>query len=84
MTQQQREAHNYHGANPAKLHLPGNKTHRGTAAYEAGDERHRTKAGVVCIENGRRYVGIEISPEYIGMSLRRLAKTQPQLVGLAL
>lgn len=27
--------------------LPGNKTHKGTAAYEAGDEKHRTKAGLV-------------------------------------
>lgn len=28
-------------------HLPGNKTHKGVTAYEAGDERHRTKAGLV-------------------------------------
>ena len=27
--------------------LPGNKTHKGTTAYEEGDERHRTKAGLV-------------------------------------
>jgi site-specific DNA-methyltransferase (cytosine-N4-specific) len=26
---------------------PGNKTHRGTEAYESGDEHHRTKAGLV-------------------------------------
>ena len=28
-------------------HLPGNKTHRGKDLYDAGDERHRTKAGLV-------------------------------------
>ena len=28
-------------------HLPGNKTHKGQAAYEAGDEKMRTKAGLV-------------------------------------
>jgi DNA modification methylase len=27
--------------------LPGNKRHKGTDAYEAGDEKHRTKAGLV-------------------------------------
>lgn len=27
--------------------LPGNKTHRGADAYEAGDAKHRTKAGLV-------------------------------------
>jgi site-specific DNA-methyltransferase (cytosine-N4-specific) len=26
---------------------PGNKTHRGTEAYESGDEHHRTKSGLV-------------------------------------
>lgn len=31
----------------ANRHLPGNKTHKGTTAYENGDERHRTKAGLV-------------------------------------
>jgi site-specific DNA-methyltransferase (cytosine-N4-specific) len=30
-----------------KGHLPGNKTHKGTEAYEAGDEAHRTKAGLL-------------------------------------
>lgn len=28
-------------------HIPGNKTHKGKTAYDAGDERHRTKAGLV-------------------------------------
>jgi site-specific DNA-methyltransferase (cytosine-N4-specific) len=28
-------------------HLPGNKSHKGTTAYENGDERQRTKAGLV-------------------------------------
>lgn len=28
-------------------HIPGNKTHKGTTAYEEGDERMRTKAGLV-------------------------------------
>ncbi|RWB67612.1 site-specific DNA-methyltransferase [Mesorhizobium sp.] len=27
--------------------LPGNKRHKGTDAYEAGDQKHRTKAGLV-------------------------------------
>lgn len=30
-----------------RVHLPGNKSHKGTAAYEAGDEHHRTKGGLV-------------------------------------
>ena len=28
-------------------HLPGNKTHKGTTAYEDGAEEHRTKAGLI-------------------------------------
>ncbi|MGG6309835.1 DNA-methyltransferase [Paenibacillus macerans] len=28
-------------------HMPGNNSHKGTAAYEAGDKKHRTKAGLV-------------------------------------
>jgi DNA modification methylase len=31
----------------AKIKLPGNKTHKGLTAYENGDARHRTKAGLV-------------------------------------
>lgn len=34
------------GVNP-RARTPGNKTHRGTQAYEDGDEKHRTKAGLV-------------------------------------
>lgn len=34
-------------ARRAQGHLPGNKTHKGTDAYRAGDETHRTKAGLV-------------------------------------
>lgn len=30
-----------------RSHLPGNKTHRGADAFEAGDAKHRTKAGLV-------------------------------------
>ena len=35
------------GTMKARAHLPGNKSHKGTTAYEAGDERMRTKAGLV-------------------------------------
>lgn len=31
----------------AHARIPGNKSHKGTEAYEAGDEKHRTKAGLV-------------------------------------
>lgn len=31
----------------AKIKLAGNKSHKGTTAYENGDDRHRTKAGLV-------------------------------------
>ena len=31
----------------SRTHLPGNKTHKGTTAYENGDVKHRTKAGLV-------------------------------------
>jgi len=34
-------------ATMGKRKVPGNKSHKGQAAYEAGDERHRTKAGLV-------------------------------------
>lgn len=40
-------AYHREGREQGKTHLPGNKTHRGAAAYEAGDEFHRTKAGLV-------------------------------------
>lgn len=35
------------GREKGKRHLPGDKTHRGKELYDAGDERHRTKAGLV-------------------------------------
>jgi DNA modification methylase len=38
--------------------------------------------GVACMELGRTYVGIELSPEYVAMSEKRLRATQPGLVGL--
>lgn len=38
--------------------------------------------GVVCIEEGRDYIGIEINPEYVAMSERRLNNTQPALFAL--
>lgn len=37
----------FHKAGREKGHVPGNKTHKGTEAYEAGDEAHRTKGGLV-------------------------------------
>ena len=37
----------FHKNGREKGHVPGNKTHKGTTAYEAGAEEHRTKAGLV-------------------------------------
>lgn len=37
----------FHKAGREKGHVPGNKTHSGAEAYEAGDEHHRTKGGLV-------------------------------------
>lgn len=34
--------------------VPGNKSHKGTLAYEQGDERHRTKAGLVAFAERER------------------------------
>lgn len=34
--------------------VPGNKTHRGQAAYDAGDPRHRTKVGLVAYAERQR------------------------------
>ena len=31
----------------AHARIPGNKSHKGTEAYEAGDEKHRTKGGLM-------------------------------------
>lgn len=35
--------------------------------------------GIVAAEHGRRYTGIELNPDYIAMTERRLAKVQPYL-----
>jgi DNA modification methylase len=35
------------GGRNFRQHLPGNKSHRGITAYESGDAKHRTKAGLV-------------------------------------
>jgi site-specific DNA-methyltransferase (cytosine-N4-specific) len=37
-----------------KRRVPGNKSHKGTAVYESGDERHRTKAGLVAFAERER------------------------------
>lgn len=37
-----------------KRRVPGNKSHKGTSTYEAGDERHRTKAGLVAFAERER------------------------------
>lgn len=42
----------------ATRHLPGNKTHKGVTAYENGDERHRTKAGLVKYAERVRAAGV--------------------------
>ena len=38
--------------------------------------------GVVCVKTGRRYVGIELNPEYVAMSERRIRRAQAQGVQL--
>ena len=35
-------------------HAPGNKSHKGTTAYEEGDDRHRTKAGLIAYAERQR------------------------------
>jgi DNA modification methylase len=37
-----------------KRHIPGNKSHKGTTAYENGDETQRTKAGLVAYAERQR------------------------------
>jgi DNA modification methylase len=37
-----------------RSHLPGNKSHRGADAYADGDEKHRTKVGLVAYSEGVR------------------------------
>ena len=39
--------------------------------------------GVAAIGLGRQYIGIDLNPEYIAMSDRRLRNTQPALLGIA-
>jgi DNA modification methylase len=39
--------------------------------------------GVAARGLGRRYIGIDINPEYIEMAHRRIGKTQPALIGIA-
>lgn len=33
--------------------------------------------GVVCVEEGRRYLGIELNPEYVDMAEQRIAQARP-------
>ena len=40
--------------------------------------------GVVCMEENRNYVGIELNPEYVTMARRRISQAQPQWFGAAL
>lgn len=37
--------------------------------------------GLVALQHGRRYLGIELYPEYVEMTHRRLAGVQPKLIG---
>ena len=37
--------------------------------------------GVVCMEENRNYVGIELNPEYVTMAKRRISQAQPQWFG---
>ncbi len=39
-------------AEPATCRTPGNQNHKGKAAYEGGDEKHRTKAGLSDVPAG--------------------------------
>ncbi len=36
--------------------------------------------GVVCKENNRRYVGVELNPAYVRIALERIERTQPRLL----
>ena len=38
--------------------------------------------GAVALAHGRRFVGIELNPEYVAMANRRIGATQPALFGL--
>jgi site-specific DNA-methyltransferase (cytosine-N4-specific) len=50
-----------------KRRVPGNKSHKGTSTYEAGDERHRTKAGLVAFAERERAT----DPNDLGMRNKR-------------
>lgn len=34
--------------------------------------------GVVCVEEARRYLGIEINPDYVAMAERRIGQARPK------
>jgi site-specific DNA-methyltransferase (adenine-specific) len=38
--------------------------------------------GVACVDTGRKFIGIEIQPEYAAVAKRRMATTQPNLLGV--
>lgn len=50
-----------------KRRVPGNKSHKGTAAYEAGEEKFRTKAGLVAFAERER----RADPSDLGMRNKR-------------
>lgn len=62
-----------------RLYVPGNKTHRGALAYEAGDEHSRTKAGLVAFAERER--GKAANGEQLGTRNRRsvwtVARSEP-------
>ena len=40
--------------------------------------------GVVCLEHQRRYVGIELHPEYVAMAARKLSATEERIIKVAI
>jgi len=36
--------------------------------------------GVTCVQTGRSFIGIEISPEYYAIAERRIREAQPPLI----
>lgn len=48
---------------PAPGRAPGNKTHKATSAYESGDEKHRTKAGLVAYAERARARAAGVNPK---------------------
>lgn len=51
----------------SKRRVPGNKSHKGTTAYEAGEEKFRTKAGLVAFAERER----RADPSDLGMRNKR-------------